>query len=452
MKIGKKIRITYWLILLIVFLVTMVTFHFFSKEYLIHHAKKELRADARTVSQLLANVPFNKETVHRQMTERKRLKLAGKLMESRLIIFNQQHEVIDTNLRENELKKYQKKEMNYVDETLPIFSKSGEVKGYVTLITPIENLTALERVFRRTVLISLFVSFIVAALAAFVLERNLTKPIRKLQSHMNQFSIKGEFSPVSIQTKDEMGDLANSFNKLTKKIKMYDHEQKEFLQNASHELKTPLMAIQGNAEAIVDGVVEGDEVSNSLQVIINESQRLKKLVEEISDLTKLEHIEETYRFCYHPVNNVIQEMIQSMKPLADKKGILLHVKHCPALDVWMDEYRLKQAFHNLLGNCLRYAKKNVWIDCVNSGNQIHIEISDDGNGFKEGEERKVFQRFYKGENGKSGIGLAITKAIIEAHHGKIEARNNNRGGALFHIQLPKEEAYRKTRQNKMDQS
>ncbi|WP_281172203.1 sensor histidine kinase [Fictibacillus gelatini] len=70
----------------------------------------------------------------------------------------------------------------------------------------------------------------------------------------------------------------------------------------------------------------------------------------------------------------------------------------------------------------------------------------------EGEERKVFQRFYKGENGKSGIGLAITKAIIEAHHGKIEARNNNRGGALFHIQLPKEEAYRKTRQNKMDQS
>jgi signal transduction histidine kinase len=198
------------------------------------------------------------------------------------------------------------------------------------------------------------------------------------------------------------------------------------------------MSIQGYAEAIKDGVVEGKEMEESLAIIIEESQRLKKVVEEIIYLTKLENVEDIFNFEEGNIGEVIRKAIKSVKPLLDEKNIQINLKGNFDYLGKFDSEKIKRAFINILGNCVRYAKSTIIIEVTRAGNNLEIFIKDDGPGFKDGEEKRIFDRFYKGNKGGTGLGLAITKAIIEGHQGMIEAFNNSSYGAGFKIHLPLE--------------
>jgi len=256
-----------------------------------------------------------------------------------------------------------------------------------------------------------------------------------LASAMRNFSIKEENKAIKIETNDEIKELADSFNMMSQRIKQYDENQKSFFQNASHELKTPLMAIQGNAELILDQIVTGEEAEHSLNVIILESQRLKKIVEGITYLAKLENVEESFQFMAAPLDAVLRDAVKSVGAIAEQNGITIHIENSISDSILMDEEKLKRAFINLLGNALRYAKNTIEVVGYKKNDLVVLEIKDDGIGFSPGEETKVFDRFYSGDSGGTGIGLAITKAIIEGHNGTITALPNTPQGAIFQIRL-----------------
>ena len=247
--------------------------------------------------------------------------------------------------------------------------------------------------------------------------------------------MKGENQEVVIETNDEIKELADSFNALSRKIKQYDTNQKSFFQNASHELKTPLMAIQGNAELILDKIVTGAEAEESLNVIIRESQRLKAIVDRITYLAKLENSAESFDFKLVPFDRVLTEAVKSVEAIGEQSGLLINVENTVMEPVRIDEEKIKRALINLLGNALRYAETEVVVSVYRTGSSIVVEVKDDGAGFKPGEETKVFDRFYSGADGGSGIGLAITKAIVEGHKGTITAFQNEPKGAAFRIEL-----------------
>ena len=180
--------------------------------------------------------------------------------------------------------------------------------------------------------------------------------------YMIEFSLNKPQKQLLIKTGDEIEKLALCFHKLAEKLRNYDEYQKKFLQNTSHELKTPLMSIQGYAEAIKDGVVEGKEAEESLDIIIEESQRLKKVVEEIIYLTKLENADDTFELTYFKIGLLAEGVVKSLKALAAEKQIDVEIKGDLETGGYFDEGKLRRALINIIANCLRYAKRKVIIE------------------------------------------------------------------------------------------
>lgn len=443
MKIGPKLLLTYCILLITVFLVTGITFKILLQRYLVNEARSLLRTEALAVAETLGKTPVLERDIGPNLIAKKELRIAGRFIDSKIIVLSKDRRILFTNLTGADKKVLQTLAINgelkskeYVSEKVPIYSKKGEMKGYIFLFTQVEELNQISRLMNKTQLMSLIIGGVFAVILMLFFQRGLTKPIQELKQHMTHFSFSGDSHKPMIHTRDEIEELAECFNDLAQKLRNYDVQQKRFLQNTSHELKTPLMSIQGYAEAIKDGVVEGPEMLESLDVIIDESKRLKKIVEEMVYLIKLDNVEETFDFQEACLGDIIAQSVKSVKALADAKGIYIKVNGDQSLKGSFDSEKLIRAFINILSNGVRYAESEIQIDCSIGSHDIEIIIRDDGKGFAEGEEKKVFERFYKGEKGITGIGLAITKAIVEGHNGKIEAYNSSSKGAIFKIVLP----------------
>jgi signal transduction histidine kinase len=221
------------------------------------------------------------------------------------------------------------------------------------------------------------------------------------------------------------------------RIKKSSDDRKKFFQNTSHELKSPLMAIQGYAEAIKDKVVTGEEVEESLNIIIDKSQYLKKVVEKTIYLSKLET--DIYSFERVVFNEYIDNYINEYNSFVTANSnieIVIDNQLSKNIYVMLDIEKFNSVFNNILDNALRYANTLIKVELSFINDMICIKIIDDGEGFKNNEYDKIFNRFYKGEKGQSGIGLAIAHSITTHHKGSIKAYNYIRGGAVFEILLP----------------
>jgi signal transduction histidine kinase len=246
-----------------------------------------------------------------------------------------------------------------------------------------------------------------------------------------------------VKARDEVGELADSFIGMAEKLRAGDRKQADFLQNVSHELKTPLMAIQGNAEAIRDGIVREREAEESLDIIVAECQRLKSVVDELIFLSRLDHDQAADVFRCEPacIGDIIGEALSGLRGLAEQRGVAIALTGDMDTEGSFDREKLKRALINIVGNGLRYARSEIEVRAVRSGDEVEILCVDDGKGFAQGEEKRIFDRFYKGEQGGTGIGLAITKAIVEGHGGSIDAFQK-RGGAAIRMRLPLGKAQR----------
>lgn len=208
--------------------------------------------------------------------------------------------------------------------------------------------------------------------------------------------------------------------------------QQTFFQNASHELKTPLMAIQGYAEGIQAGVMD---TGSAAEVILKESDRMTELVDELLDISKIDMGRQPLTLSEMDVRELLYDSIRAVEPAA-AAGIAI-VPDFPEKPVMVscDDTRLRRAVTNILSNGVRYAHSQLRLTCRADKRHVTIRIQDDGDGIAEADLPHIFDRFYMGKSGKSGIGLALTKEIIHLHKGTIRAYNGD-GGAVFEISIP----------------
>ena len=209
--------------------------------------------------------------------------------------------------------------------------------------------------------------------------------------------------------------------------------QQTFFQNASHELKTPLMAIQGYAEGIQAGVMDA---GGAADVILEESDRMTELVEELLDISKIDMGRQQLALSEMDVRELVYDSIRAVEPTAAAGGITItpDFPETPIM-VSCDDTRLRRAVTNILSNGLRYARSELRLTCRTDKRHVTIRIQDDGNGIAEEDIPHIFDRFYMGKSGKSGIGLALTKEIVHLHRGTIRAYNGETG-AVFEISIP----------------
>ena len=209
--------------------------------------------------------------------------------------------------------------------------------------------------------------------------------------------------------------------------------QQTFFQNASHELKTPLMAIQGYAEGIQAGVMD---TGSAAEVILAESDRMTELVDELLDISKIDMGRQQLTLSEMDVRELLYDSIRAVEPAAAAGGITItpDFPETPVM-VSCDDTRLRRAVTNILSNGVRYARSKLRLTCRADKRYVTIRIQDDGDGIAEADLPHIFDRFYMGRSGKSGIGLALTKEIIHLHKGTIRAYNGD-GGAVFEISIP----------------
>lgn len=229
-------------------------------------------------------------------------------------------------------------------------------------------------------------------------------------------------------------------------LKEQEKFRREFLANISHELKTPLFAIQGYIEALQDEDLDDPEMSKRfLEKASNNVERLASFIKDLDEISKLESGEIPISFEEWDLVELIQEVIDSLELKAQKYNISIHFKEKYKNPTWVyaDREKIRQVLVNLLSNSFKYGKNpgNTYIRTFELHDQILVEITDDGIGIEEKYLPRLFERFYRTDKsrsrdiGGSGLGLAIVKHIIEAHEQTITVRSTENIGSTFGFTL-----------------
>jgi two-component system sensor histidine kinase CssS len=303
---------------------------------------------------------------------------------------------------------------------LILFSKEREINQIISLLT-------------RQFLIVFAIILALSMVLAVWFSRYLSNPLRKLDESCQQIAKRQFDISLTVDREDEIGQLARSFNIMKNHLKEYDESQRYFVQNISHELKTPIMAIQGYAQGLLDGVFKGAQAERGLAVIMDESKRLEKVVEQHLYLTKIESVSQMLQINRVDLSEMFQFIQQRLSVLNPE--IEWDMSLPPTLVINADGEQLSVAIMNILENQLRYAKSKLIIRAYTSQSEVKITMANDGAPIEESLLPHLFQRFRKGKSGKHGLGLAIARAVVEAHKGSIQEANQPLG-PCFTVTLP----------------
>jgi signal transduction histidine kinase len=288
------------------------------------------------------------------------------------------------------------------------------------------------------------ISMLGALLVGAVLARTLTRPLRELTVATRAMA-KGQLGQqVPIRSRDELGDLAASFNQMSVDLAKANELRMQMTADVAHELRTPLTVMAGYIEALRDGVLK--PTPERFEAMNLEAQQLKRLVDDLRTLSLAEAGELPLTRQATAPRALLERVEAAFSPRAMQAHIALRItcdEQLPALDV--DPERMVQVLENLVSNAIRHTDKDgmIVLSARSAGTDILLAVQDSGRGIAPEALPHVFDRFYRGEagraaeSGESGLGLAIAKSIVEAHGGGITASSPGVGqGATFTIRLP----------------
>ncbi|WP_226581628.1 sensor histidine kinase [Halobacillus litoralis] len=325
----------------------------------------------------------------------------------------------------------------YVVYDFPVNSDSDQI---LIMATPLNDLQDVQSEFAVRMIVVFLIGLLLAILVSYVLTWRLVTPLTKLKQEVKKIE-KRRFGDVEkVQASGEIKEVEQSVRHMAAELSRYIHSQKQFFQNASHELKTPLMSIQGYAEGIRDGIFKGEAAEKGLTVMVSETERLKKIVNEMILLAKLDSSEDVYNPEQSDLSMIVTQAKDRLYPLANDKNIEIKLEESSPFYTNIDHEHVLQAMINILSNAVRHADRMVIITTEIEEDQMKVRVSDDGAGIPEDLLPQLFERFIKGKQGETGLGLAISRAIIERSGGIISAYNKEQGdGAVFEIIFHKKE-------------
>jgi len=284
-----------------------------------------------------------------------------------------------------------------------------------------------------------------AALLAIIISRSIALPLQKMAG-VAQGIARGDYSQTAPSSgPDEVQALALSINGMSQQVQATQQVQRDFLANVSHELKTPLTSIQGFAQAILDGTANSPEaLKRSAGIIYEEADRMRRLVEGLLDLARLDAGLRALHRAPLDLRLMLMAIAEKLGPRARAKGINLQTELPPALPTLIgDADRLAQVFTNLLDNALKHtpAGGSVALAAAAGGGGVVVTVKDSGAGIPPQDLHRIFERFYQVDKSRAhseglGLGLAISKEIVEAHSGRVSVESRLGEGSTFSVQLP----------------
>ena len=288
-------------------------------------------------------------------------------------------------------------------------------------------------------------AILVAALLSVVIARSIALPLQRMSTVAQGIAYGRYEQAAPVSGPDEVRALGEALNSMSAQVQTNQQAQRDFLANVSHELKTPLTSIQGFAQAMLDGAVTTPEgIQRSAHIIYTESDRMRRLVEGLLDLVRLNPSLRTLNRASLDLRAILSAVVDKFNLRAAEQGVTLRADLPPDVPALVgDADRLAQVFGNLLDNALQHTPSggSVTVSAAATPGGVEIAVTDTGRGIPPADLQRIFERFYQVDkarvrSGGVGLGLAISKEIVEAHRGALRVESRLGAGARFIVTLP----------------
>lgn len=341
---------------------------------------------------------------------------------------------------------------SYVDETgrtwLIVAMPFGDL-GRLAVSAPRPGVTTFAMLLSDVagpLLQTALVALVLSLLLSYVVARWVGRPLQRLVGAARSVA-RGQLD-VSLPHNGprEVRELAAAFEEMVANVEASRRAQRDFVANVSHELKTPLTSIQGYAQAIKDGTAAAEaDRSRAAAVIHSESLRMRRLVDDLLDLARLDSGQFELQLAPLDPGPLLAEVLEGLRPQAQSKEIRLEssLKDLPRITA--DGDRLRQVFVNLLANALEHTPRGgrVLLAAEADQEQLLVWVADSGPGIARAQRARVFERFYQLDEARAsspergaGLGLSIAQELVRAHGGEIRLDRSDEGGARFTVSLP----------------
>lgn len=339
----------------------------------------------------------------------------------------------------------------FSEPALSVFSpisNSFEIKGYVVINIP--ESAIVERVYDtfNTNYLTLAIVLILSSAFLVLYFFQVHRPIKEITRATNEYS-KGNLSyHVKPMHNDEIGRLGMSLDYMASQLNESDKFQQKFLSNISHDFRSPLTSIKGYLEAIQDGTIPPEMLDKYIGIMLFETERLTKLTSNILTLNELDPKSVRLDISTFDLNSIIRHTVETFEGTCKKKGIKFNITYANSIqNVKADKGRIQQVIYNLIDNAIKFSKENsyIYITVKEKGEKAQISIKDTGCGIAKEDIDKIWDRFYKSDSSRgrdkkgSGLGLSITKEVIQAHGENIDVVSTVGVGTefIFTLELAK---------------
>jgi two-component system OmpR family sensor kinase len=301
---------------------------------------------------------------------------------------------------------------------------------------------------RNTFLLVIPIALLLASLGGYFLARKSLAPVAAMASQARGMGAANLGARLAVTNqRDELGQLALSFNQLLDRLEESFERQRRFIADASHELRTPVAILRGETEVTLSRADRSpEEYRETLGILRDESQRLTRIIEDLFTLTRADAGEYPLSPSDLYLDELATDVLRRARTLAMAKNITLSSTITPELPLRADEALLRRMLLNLLDNAIKYTPEggNISLDCRKQGNEYVVSVTDTGEGIPQEFQGRVFERFFRvdkarsredGAHGGAGLGLSIALWIAEAHRGQLELTRSDATGSTFSVIL-----------------
>lgn len=385
--------------------------------------------------------------------------VADLLVDETLLVVDDRGVIIRSSrpaLNGSPLKTVEQNSRDFIVAEAPLQVDSPLIQGYsIAMIRDVSEVQVMAARITRRLSLVVIPAVLLALFIAGWLSREMVRRLRSTGEAVQALAEGDLTRRVPAQGNDEITDLAHNVNYMAERIQVLvdglrrsEQARKELLVTVSHELRTPMTSIAGFAEALRDGVVQGDDRRHRYyEIIASESARLNRLIQDLFDMAKLETGQMEMRLQAMPVAPWLVEFAEGFQPAAAERGCDLQLSIAPEVEgvrIYGDRDRLDQVLTNLCSNAVRFSPPDeaVTIRARVDGAELVVEVADRGPGIPPDDLPRVFDRFFQGQASHktgghkgAGLGLAIVKSLVEAHGGRVGVESAPGQGATFWIRL-----------------
>ena len=335
------------------------------------------------------------------------------------------------------------------EEMLSVFApitSDFKVKGYVVIHSSMQDIRSETDALLNISYITLIILFLLSLIILIFFTEIVYIPLRRITLATEQYASGNMHYEFNVESEDEMGYLAATLSYMASEIARAEDDQKKFVANVSHDFRSPLTSIKGYLEAMIDGTIPPEMHEKYLNILLNETERLRKLTNSLLTLNNLNTAGMMINKTDFDINKTIRNVAASFEGTCRAKTIAIElVLTGDEMYVVADVDKIQQVLYNLLDNAIKFSHHNsvIKLETTEKHNKVFVSVKDSGIGIPKDDLKLIWDRFYKSDlsRGKdkkgTGLGLSITKEIIRSHGENINVISTEGVGTEFIFSLPK---------------